>query len=119
LLVAIPDGLEIINLTASVLMAIAFIPYGIQLITAKQQQTPLSPLNTLGAAASLRPDRGSEVRGWRLFHVRGLFHMREGSTHSKGVGPSSTRVAGIHEVGLPFSMRLAGRTVKTWTRPSP
>jgi len=28
LLVAIPDGLEIINLTASVLMAIAFIPYG-------------------------------------------------------------------------------------------
>jgi hypothetical protein len=32
LLVAIPDGLEIINLSASILMAIAMIPYGIQLI---------------------------------------------------------------------------------------
>lgn len=31
-LVAIPDGMEIINLSASVLMAIALIPYGIQLI---------------------------------------------------------------------------------------
>jgi hypothetical protein len=33
LLVAIPDGLEIINLNASILMAIAFVPYGIQIIT--------------------------------------------------------------------------------------
>jgi hypothetical protein len=32
LLIAVPDGLEIINLSASVMMAIAFIPYGIQLI---------------------------------------------------------------------------------------
>ena len=32
LLVGTPDGLEIINLSASILMAIAFIPYGIQLI---------------------------------------------------------------------------------------
>ena len=32
LLVAIPDGLEIINLSASILMAAALIPYGIQLI---------------------------------------------------------------------------------------
>jgi hypothetical protein len=32
LLVATPDGLEIINLTASILMAIACIPYGIQII---------------------------------------------------------------------------------------
>jgi hypothetical protein len=32
LLVAIPDGLEIINLSASVMMAVAMIPYGIQLI---------------------------------------------------------------------------------------
>jgi len=48
LLVAIPDGLEIINLTASVLMAIAFIPYGIRLISAKQQKTPLSPEHSEG-----------------------------------------------------------------------
>jgi hypothetical protein len=34
LLVAIPDGLEIINLSASILMAIALVPYGIQLIAA-------------------------------------------------------------------------------------
>ncbi len=33
LLIAIPDGLEIVNLSASVLMAAALIPYGIQLIT--------------------------------------------------------------------------------------
>jgi hypothetical protein len=32
LLVGTPDGLEIINLSASILMAIAFVPYGIQLI---------------------------------------------------------------------------------------
>ncbi len=32
LLVAIPDGMEIINLSASMLMAISMIPYGIQLI---------------------------------------------------------------------------------------
>ena len=32
LLVATPDGLEIINLSASTLMAIALIPYGVQLI---------------------------------------------------------------------------------------
>jgi hypothetical protein len=32
LLVGTPDGLEIVNLAASVLMAIAFVPYGIQLI---------------------------------------------------------------------------------------
>jgi hypothetical protein len=32
LLVATPDGLEIINLTASILMAISFIPYGIRII---------------------------------------------------------------------------------------
>ncbi len=32
LLVAIPDGMEIINLSASMLMAISMVPYGIQLI---------------------------------------------------------------------------------------
>jgi len=32
LLIAAPDGVEIVNLTASVLMAIAFVPYGIRLI---------------------------------------------------------------------------------------
>jgi hypothetical protein len=34
LLIATPDGLEIINLSASILMAAALIPYGIQLIAA-------------------------------------------------------------------------------------
>jgi hypothetical protein len=32
LLVGTPDGLEIINLSASILMAIALVPYGIQTI---------------------------------------------------------------------------------------
>jgi hypothetical protein len=31
-LTATTDGLEIINLSASILMAIAFVPYGIQII---------------------------------------------------------------------------------------
>lgn len=34
LLVAVPDGLEIINLSASIMMAIALVPYGIRIITA-------------------------------------------------------------------------------------
>lgn len=32
LLIATPDGVEVVNLTASVLLAIAFVPYGIQMI---------------------------------------------------------------------------------------
>jgi hypothetical protein len=34
-LVGTPDGLEIVNLTASVLMAVALLPYGIGIITKK------------------------------------------------------------------------------------
>jgi hypothetical protein len=37
LLVAVPDGLEIINLSASVLMAVALIPYGLQLIASRPE----------------------------------------------------------------------------------
>ena len=33
LLVGTPDGLEIINLSASVMMAVSLVPYGIQIIT--------------------------------------------------------------------------------------
>lgn len=40
LLVGTPDGLEIINLSASILMAIALVPYGIQII--KKQRNLLS-----------------------------------------------------------------------------
>jgi hypothetical protein len=32
LLIATPDGVEIVNLTASVLLAVAFVPYGLQMI---------------------------------------------------------------------------------------
>jgi hypothetical protein len=32
LLIAMPDGIEIVNLTASVLLAVAFVPYGMQLV---------------------------------------------------------------------------------------
>ena len=38
LLVAAPDGVEIVNLTASVLLAIAFVPYGIQIIRSEHQE---------------------------------------------------------------------------------
>ena len=36
LLVAVPDGLEIINLAASLLLVVAFLPYGLRLLAKKQ-----------------------------------------------------------------------------------
>lgn len=41
LLVGTPDGLEIINLTASIMMAIALIPYGIQIISDGSKTIPV------------------------------------------------------------------------------
>jgi hypothetical protein len=38
LFVGFPDGAEIINLTASILMAVALVPYGIQFIISKSQK---------------------------------------------------------------------------------
>jgi hypothetical protein len=65
LLVAFPDGAEIVNLTASVLMAAALIPYGVRL---------LAPQRRVGSAAgkapqSLRvldvlPEAGVDTRPW-------------------------------------------------------
>jgi hypothetical protein len=37
LLIATPDGVEVVNLTASILLAIAFLPYGIQLIRSEHR----------------------------------------------------------------------------------
>ena len=65
LLVAFPDGAEIINLTASVLMAAALVPYGMRM---------LAPQRRVGSAAakasqSLRvldalPEAGVDARPW-------------------------------------------------------
>ena len=65
LLVGFPDGAEIINLTASILMAAALVPYGMRM---------LAPRDVVGRAAapsrdSLRvlvaqPDAGDVVRPW-------------------------------------------------------
>jgi hypothetical protein len=38
LLIATPDGVEIVNLTASVLLMIAFVPYGIQMIRSEMPE---------------------------------------------------------------------------------
>ena len=38
LLIATPDGVEVVNLTASVLLAIAFVPYGFRIIQSKDQE---------------------------------------------------------------------------------
>jgi hypothetical protein len=38
LLIGTPDGVELVNLTASVLLTVAFVPYGIQLIRSRGQQ---------------------------------------------------------------------------------
>jgi hypothetical protein len=43
LLVGTPDGVEIINLTASILLAVAFVPYGIQIIGSESQSTVATP----------------------------------------------------------------------------
>jgi hypothetical protein len=43
LLVGTPDGVEIINLTASILLAVAFVPYGIQIIGSESQSTVGTP----------------------------------------------------------------------------
>jgi len=37
LFIGTPDGVEIINLTASILIAFAFIPYGLKIIANKKQ----------------------------------------------------------------------------------
>ena len=46
LLVGVPDGVEIVNLTASVLLTVAFVPYGIRLITERSQVALLNSLST-------------------------------------------------------------------------
>jgi len=38
LLIGTPDGVEIVNLTASILLTIAFVPYGIQIIRSEYQE---------------------------------------------------------------------------------
>jgi hypothetical protein len=38
LLIGTPDGVEVVNLTASVLLTIAFVPYGIQIIRSEHQE---------------------------------------------------------------------------------
>lgn len=43
LLVGFPDGSEIINLTAAILMAIALVPYGVRLISSTPNQELLEP----------------------------------------------------------------------------
>lgn len=43
LLVCTPDGLEIINLVASILLAIACVPYGIQIIARATRRLPAPP----------------------------------------------------------------------------
>jgi len=67
LLVAFPDGAEIINLTASILMAVALVPYGMRMI---------SPQHRVGSAAApaparealralvVQPEAGVDTRPW-------------------------------------------------------
>jgi hypothetical protein len=38
LLIGTPDGVEVVNLTASVLLTIAFVPYGMQLIRGESRR---------------------------------------------------------------------------------
>ncbi len=42
LLIATPDGVEIVNLTASVLLTIAFVPYGVQTIRSEHREVVAS-----------------------------------------------------------------------------
>jgi hypothetical protein len=42
LLIGTPDGVEVVNLTASILLTIAFVPYGIQIIRSEHQEVVAS-----------------------------------------------------------------------------
>jgi hypothetical protein len=65
LLVAFPDGAEIINLTASILMAVALVPYGMRMLAGQgSARSAAAP-----ARASLRtlealPETGVDARPW-------------------------------------------------------
>ncbi len=54
LLIAVPDGLEIVNLSASVVMAVAFVPYGLQLI-AQAVQAAAPSAGALGSRLAETP----------------------------------------------------------------
>ena len=43
LLIGTPDGVELVNLTASILLTVAFVPYGIRLIRSAGQQIAAAP----------------------------------------------------------------------------
>jgi hypothetical protein len=65
LLVAFPDGAEIINLTASILMAAALVPYGVQMIAPRRPVAGAAaparePLRSLEAL----PEAGVDARPW-------------------------------------------------------
>jgi hypothetical protein len=38
LVIGAPDGVEVVNLTAAILLTIAFVPYGIQIIRSQRQE---------------------------------------------------------------------------------
>lgn len=42
LLISVPDGVELVNLTASILLSIAFVPYGIRLIQLRGQEVKVA-----------------------------------------------------------------------------
>jgi hypothetical protein len=60
LLVSTPDGLEIINLSASILMAIAVVPYGIQIIAKEFKLTSVK----VGRSGIITADTAPNKRYW-------------------------------------------------------
>lgn len=65
LLVAFPDGAEIVNLTASVLMAVALIPYGVRLLAAGDPVACITrAVRQSSWTPAALPAAGGEVRPW-------------------------------------------------------
>ena len=53
-LIGTPDGVEVVNLTAAVLLTIAFVPYGIQLIRSEHPDTNADRVNANMACSRRR-----------------------------------------------------------------
>jgi hypothetical protein len=65
LLVAFPDGAEIVNLTASVLMAVALVPYGIQMLTRQGSAgSAAAPARESLRVLQALPEAGVDARPW-------------------------------------------------------
>jgi hypothetical protein len=65
LLVGFPDGAEIINLTASILMAVALVPYGMRMLARQgSARSTAAPTRESLRVLEALPEAGVDARPW-------------------------------------------------------